>query len=124
MEPIFDRHGETVAWRHRDFIYDPKGKARALVRQRTVFTFQGKFLGRFEDGFYRDPQARAVAFEEGATGGPMQPVLKVRPLPPPPKDLPYPPTIEDVPPPPRFRANAWSDISWDDFLRGKTPASA
>ncbi len=112
-----------MAWRHRDYIYDLDGKACALIRERSVFTFEGQYRGRFEDGYYRDPQSRAVAFEEGATGGPLKPVPKRGAIAPPPYDLPHPPEIEAVPPPPPFRANAWSDLSWDDFLQGKSVAS-
>ena len=117
MEPIFDRHGKTVAFRRRDYIYDLDGKAAALIRQRALFTFDGEYRGRAEDGFYRDSEARAVAFEAGATGGPLPPVPKRDAIAPQPQDIPHPPQIESVPPAPHFRPNTWSDRSWDELLR-------
>jgi hypothetical protein len=120
MEPIYDRHGKAVAFRHRDYIYNPQGKAIALIRLRNVFTFKGEHRGRFEDGYYRDPQSRAVGFEKGATGGPTQPIPERNVINPPGWDLPHPPDIKDVPKAPPFRANAWSDLTWAEFLRGKS----
>ncbi len=124
MEPIFDRKGKAVAFRMRDYVYDREGKAIALVRERSLFTFAGDFLGRFEDGFYRDARSRAVAFEKGATGGPTKPVPERNVIAPLRQELPHPPEKLEVPPRPPFRSNQWSDLDWDAFIAGGATASA
>ncbi|MDZ7727141.1 MAG: hypothetical protein U5Q44_02515 [Dehalococcoidia bacterium] len=118
MEAIFDPRGETVAWRHRDAIFDGEGVPRALIRDRCVYTTDGRFVGRFQDGFYRDGRGQPVAFERDATGGPLPPSTKPRPVAPMLKELPYEPDLETPPPPPRFRSRDWSGISWEAFLNG------
>lgn len=116
MEAIYDVSGRAVAWRRRAAVFDGAGKPRAFVSQGAVFTYKGRYLGRFEDGWYRDPDGNAVAFEAGATGGPLPPVPQagaIAPLP-----LPDPPPLKVEAPPSRFRSSKWSTISWDDFLAG------
>jgi hypothetical protein len=118
MDAIFNSTGHPVAWRYRDAIFNDAGKPLALIRNRNVFTVKGRYLGRFEDGFFRDPQGKAVAFHRGATGGPLPPVTEPASLQPKFQELPHDPEFETPPPPPRFRQRDWSQYTWDQFLKG------
>jgi len=118
MEPIYDRAGEPIAWRHRDAIFNNRGKPLALVRARVVYAPDGRFLGRFGDGFYRDASGYAVAFEEGATGGPLPPLVHPTGAQPRWEELPREPQLATPPAPPRMLLRAWSPHSWEDYISG------
>ena len=108
MEPVFDRIGITVAWRKRDTLHTLDGRAIGFIANRALFRVDGAFAGRFEDGLYRDPRNRIVAFERDATGGPLLPVP--RPLPVAPRAELRPPEPDFSPVPPLgMRSMAWSD---------------
>lgn len=122
MEPIFDRHGKAVAFRHRDYIYDPGGAAVGIIHRRAVFAFDGECRGFFEDSFYRDRAGRPIGFEQGATGGPKLPFTERNVIAPPPYELPRLPAIDGVPAPPAMRSNLWAEADWQGFLpRGAAP---
>jgi hypothetical protein len=118
MDAIYDRQGHPVAWRHRDAIFDNTGQPLVLVRQRALFSLTGTCLGTLGDGFYRDFQGFAVALEEGATGGPLPPVLHPTGAQPKWQELPREPQLGPIPPPPRMRLRQWSTRSWHDYIAG------
>jgi len=118
MEPIYDRTGQPVAWRHRDAIFNTKGIPLALVRARVLFSLNGQFIGRIGDGFYRDSAGHAVAFEAGATGGPLPPLVHPVGAQPRWQELPHHPNFASPPPPPRILLRSWSPHSWDEFIAG------
>lgn len=118
MEPIYDRSGQPIAWRHRDAIFNNAGRPLALVRARVAFALDGRFLGRFGDGFYRDAKGYAVAFEAGATGGPLPPLPHPVGAQPRWQELPHDPAFAPAPPPPPMLLRAWSPRTWDEFITG------
>jgi len=115
VEAMFDRAGRTVAWRLRDVVYDLDGRAVGLVHNRAIFSPKGRFLAHFQDGWVRDERGAALAFEEGATGGPLPPVPLPIPAAPPPALRPAQPQFEQAPPL-RFRPIRWSERSWDEVV--------
>jgi hypothetical protein len=123
LEAIYDREGRAVAWRRRDAIHDAEGRLRAFIHDHAVFTYAGEYLGRYEDGFYRDARGAAVAFEDGATGGPLPPPTIERDAIAPVPELPRPAPTVTAPPPPPIRPRRWSDTGWEAFLRGPVEAS-
>lgn len=118
MEPIYDRTGQPIAWRHRDAIFNTAGKPLALVRARVLYSLSGQFLGRIGDGFYRDADGHTVAFEVGATGGPLPPLVHPTGAQPLCDELPLDPTFAIPPPAPRMLLRSWSPRSWDAFITG------
>jgi hypothetical protein len=115
MEPIYNLNGCTVAWLRGDFIYDISLKLRAFTRSGAVFTYQGRYIGQLDCGFFRDKSGHAVAFMRGATGGPVPPAPKVSscpPVPPVPSVAPVPP----VPPVPPAPSSSLSNLDWEEFL--------
>ncbi|HZD42249.1 MAG TPA: hypothetical protein VE131_16115 [Terriglobales bacterium] len=73
MDPVSDRNGKHVSWLGDDLVYD-KRDARAFILNISVYSYDDAwFVGFFEDGFFRDRSARAIAFVRGARGKPSLP---------------------------------------------------
>jgi hypothetical protein len=117
MEPIYNHLGRTIAWLKNNTIYDTIPRPRAFIRQRVIYTYEGRYIGQFEHGFFRDKQGHAVAFMQGASGGPIPPVTEVSPVPPIPPIPPIEPILS-IPPIPPIPSLSWSSLEWEDFLRG------
>ena len=114
MEPVFDKNGRTVGWLKEAVVHTRDAQPVAFVNDGAVFSYRRAYLGRFDNGFFRDRTGAAVAFTKGAHGGPMLPMTEYPPYPPYPPYRPYPP----IPPIPPFPTLTWSRHSWNDFLRG------
>jgi hypothetical protein len=114
MCPVFERSGKTVGWINDGVIFDMAQQARAFIRGESVYNFQGRYLGRLENGFLRDPRGNAVAFLTGATSGPPMPITE-NPRPP---VLPIPHSlpIPKEAPIPQVSSRMWSSINWEQFL--------
>ena len=115
MRPIFDKDGKTVSWLSKDVIYDLRGETIAFIKDKEVFNYVGKYIGIFENGFFRDKSGHAVAFLTGAYGGPSLPSPEIPPVPPVPATHPIPSS------PPAMSEDAtvksmWSRIQWNEFL--------
>ena len=82
MYPIFNRKGKVVGWLHEKNIYGPGGKHLAFIKKENVYNHRGEHKGFFLDNFLKDSEGKAVAFIEGATGGPLLPETKKAPIPP------------------------------------------
>jgi hypothetical protein len=117
MDAIFDRTGQTVAWRKADVIHRLDGKAVAFVWERTLYALTGSYLGWLEDGVYRDARGRILAFERGATGGGILPLPEPEPIKPLPELRPQLPRF--APAPRRaMRSLNWSDVKLEAVLEG------
>src|SRR5688572_28920063 len=79
MKPIFSPQAQVEAWYKADAIYDENGHPRAIVRNDSLYTLNGNYLGRIEQGYIRDQRGDAVAFMRGATGAPIVPTPRVIP---------------------------------------------
>lgn len=115
MEPIFSPQAHVVGWLKSDTIYDTSGHPRALVRDRNVFTLNGHYLGRLEQGYVRDQRGDAVAFMRGATGAPITPTPRVIPTAP----MTWPVRSSVTPRITPYAAAAstrWSTKDWELFL--------
>jgi hypothetical protein len=115
--PIFDRIGRTVGWLDGEVVRLPNGQHIAFVSNNGVHDYGGRCIGYFEDGYFRDSSGNAVAFVQGATGGPLPPLPQLPPLPPLFPLAPIAP-IPSIPPIPPIFTLHWSALSWDQFLTG------
>ena len=70
MEPIFDSNGRTVGWLKDNVIYDRSNRCRAFLSNGAIFTYNGFYIGRLNNGFFRNQSGDAVAFIRGAHSGP------------------------------------------------------
>jgi len=84
MKPIYDQNGQAVGWLlNDDVVYNIVGLPRAFIRREgNIFNYKWNYLGRLDQGFFRDKDGNAVAFIQGATGGPIPPIPAVAPVPP------------------------------------------
>ncbi len=116
MEPIFSREAMTIGWLKGDVVYDETGFPRALLRSTAVVSFDGEFLGWFENGYFRDANGDAVAYLRGAAGRPVAPAPRVIPTAPTTWALPSTPTVR-VTPTAHPATEFWSEIAWAEYLR-------
>jgi 4-fold beta-flower domain-containing protein len=117
MDAIYDQHGQVVAWRRDEDVYDGTGRPRAFMVGDVVYGYEhGQVLGWFVSGNYHDRGGSVVAFEAGASGGPAKPGLGGRPGIPGLSGRPGRPGRSGVPGRPGF-SSSWSEQSWDRWLR-------
>lgn len=86
-----------------------------FIEGKNVFSYSGKYLGEFEDGFFWDMYGNAVAFVEGASNGPLTPITEIPPIPPIHPIPPIPP-VPPIPPIPPIHSLGWSQMTFEDFL--------
>ena len=115
MEPIFNCAGKTVGWLYRDVIFNRRGFHQAFINNSAVYTYQCRYLGRFENGFLRDRDGRAVSFMYGARGGPATPTAEDPPIPPSSSIPPVAP-VPPAPPVPPVSYLGWSVLDFEGFL--------
>jgi hypothetical protein len=78
---FYDRNGTPIAYTEDgEHIYTFKGKAVAYIYENTVYGFNGRQFGWFENGWIRDLKGACVFFSEDATGGPIKAVKKIKPI--------------------------------------------
>jgi len=117
--PLFDKHGKAAFFLDQDkiHVYAWDGSPVAFVEKEAVFTFKGRHLGWYEDGWLRDLEGKCVGFDNPGTGGPNPPRVKPHLAPPAEKkEPPEKPAIEKMPERPPRRA-AWSEKSDRDFFK-------
>ncbi len=122
MIPIYNQHGHLIAWLQgaqwqRQVVHDLYGQARAYLHHNELYTFDGRHLGRFSRGYFRDHLGSAVAFVEDATNGPVSPLPGLLPFPPLPGVTPI-PALPPLPPLPAVELYSWSYVGWDEFVSG------
>lgn len=88
----------------------------AVLNRENVYGHRGQHLGVFDRKIFRDHRGGAVAFLNGATGGPLLPLPSLPPLPPLPS-LPPLPALPALPPLPALPLLQWG-LDWDDFIEG------
>jgi hypothetical protein len=116
MEPIFDKNGQTVAWLNNEYIYSLSGRnVLAFLNNQSVFTYGSKYLGTFNNGFFRDKKGHAVTFLAEARNGPIPPIPRIPPIPPIPAIPPIPP-VPPIPSIPPIDSFSWSTLTWDNFI--------
>lgn len=114
--PVFDGTGSPVGWLDGDVIRSISGRHRAFINNGAVVSYSGTHLGTFGNGYFRDRAGHAVAFINGAHGGPLPPLPALPPLPPLFPLAPLRP-IPPIPPIPSIASLSWSGLNWEDFLQ-------
>ena len=119
LEPIYNRRGKVDAWFDGEAgdIYDRKAVPIGFVEGDAYFTRKGKYLGEFDAGVFWDSRGRAIAFLEGATGGPLLPLTSIPPIPPSPTVPPARPSTPLAPLAP-MQTLSWSDVDFTDIFHG------
>jgi 4-fold beta-flower domain-containing protein len=78
---FYDSRGIPVAYTSDDeHIYTFTGKPVAYLHQGSVYSYAGRHLGRFINGWIRDNRGDAVFYTNVARGGPLKPLKKIKPI--------------------------------------------
>jgi hypothetical protein len=78
---FYDHSGNPYAYcDDGEHIYTFKGKPIAYISDESIYRFDGKHVGYFSSGILRDEDGNALLFTDGATGGPVKPVKRVKPV--------------------------------------------
>lgn len=78
---FYDSHGAPTAYvQDGVHIYLFSGEPVAFLSETSVYSFSGKHLGRFENGWIRDNRGNCVFFTKDARGGPLRPLKQLKPL--------------------------------------------
>lgn len=115
MQPIYSRQGQVIGWINNNVVYDMNRKHRAFIANDALYTYNAKYIGRFNNGFFRDRFGNAVAFISGAKGGPMTPLTALPPLAPLLPLAPLPPLPPLAPMAP-MATLSWSQANWEDYI--------
>lgn len=77
---FYDTNGKPIAYsKDGKHIYLFTGEPVAYFFRDTVYSFDGRHLGWFENGWIRDLQGRCVFFTEYAKGITIKPIKKFKP---------------------------------------------
>lgn len=117
MIPIFDKSGKPVSWIKNGVIFDLSGEAQAFILEEHIFTYTRKYVGTLNQGYFRDQRGHAIAFIQGATGGPALPIPATLPIPPVAVIPPIKP-VPPIPPIPPIGSLSWSEIDWEVYING------
>ncbi|MGV1865565.1 4-fold beta flower protein [Rhizobium sp. VS19-DR96] len=111
-----DKQGRATHYVNRnDVSYTWGGRPIGKLRGENLYDNQGRQVGRIKNGWIRDLNGAAVAYSQGATGGPIPPVPQIPSI----KGNPSIPPIPAIPAIPRVPAIAtlgWSQHSIDDLF--------
>jgi hypothetical protein len=78
---FYDSNGNPIAYSDDDeHIYTFAGRPVAYIHDGSVYSFAGTHLGRLANGLIRDNDGHTVFFSEGACGGPLKPLRRLKPL--------------------------------------------
>lgn len=78
---FYDLNGNPIAYTDDgEHVFTFSGHPVAYFHDGSVYSFNGRHLGRFNNGLIRDNDGQVVFFSEAATGGPIKPLRKLKPL--------------------------------------------
>jgi len=78
---FYNKSGKPIAYTSDgEYLYLFNGKPVAFLSGNAVYSFSGKHIGWFEDGWIRDKNGKCVFFTSEASGGPVKPVKNVKPV--------------------------------------------
>ena len=113
---FYDREGIPVAYSEdEETIYRFSGEPVAYFVDEAVYSFDGKHLGHFAEGWIRDHYGKCIFFTEEAHDGPVKPSYRSKPH----KDLkgmrPR-KEMRDKPWITAMKSNSWSKLSGPQFF--------
>ncbi|EON70472.1 4-fold beta flower protein [Lysinibacillus sphaericus] len=78
---FYNSSGVPIAYcEDEENIYLYNGKPAAYFYNDSIYSFKGKHLGRFNNGWFRDNNGYCVFFTENASGGPFKPMKSMTPI--------------------------------------------
>jgi len=80
---FYNNEGRPIAWigDNRDYpsIFLFNGNPVAWMADDGIYSYAGKYLGWYQDGWVRDKDGHAVFYTQEAIGGPARPARQARP---------------------------------------------
>jgi len=68
-------------WPDADMIRDRRGQVAAFIFGQQIVSTRGRNMGWYVNGWFRDPDGRAIGWTQGASGaGPMKPMSGMTPV--------------------------------------------
>ena len=121
---FYDREGNPVVYSddHR-LLFLFTGEPVGYFVDDSIYSFHGKHLGRYWNGWVRDDEGRCVFFTKSASFGPSKPTMKTPPTKHTKKSIPV-PTVPEIPPFRPVDRLSWSPLSGPQFFRGSARLSA
>lgn len=114
---LYDSAGRAIALLRNDgIVFSISGRALAFLDNEYLYSFSGRQIGTFEEGWIRDLSGACVLFAKGACGfAPIKPVCQVDPVPavlcvPPVKPVPAVPFVKAI------KSCGWSSIDLGTFF--------
>lgn len=78
---FYDKNGKPIAYSEDDVhIFLFTGEPRAYIDGISIYSYPGKHIGWFIDGWIRDHSGNCVMFSEKASGGPIKPIKQIKPI--------------------------------------------
>ena len=78
---FYDSQGRPYAYSDDgETIYSFSGVPIAYISNDSIYSFSGKHLGYFNNGIIRDKHGDSLLFTDGASGGPMKPMKRMKPM--------------------------------------------
>lgn len=78
---LYDRYGRPFAYSDDgEHIYSFSGKPLAYVRGDSIYRPDGRHAGFLDGGKVVDPMGNTLLFTDGASSGPLKPLLGMEPL--------------------------------------------
>ncbi len=97
-------------------LYTWAGRPVGKLHGENLYNNGGQQIGRIKSGWLRDLDGYAIAYAQGATGGPIPPIPQIPAI----KGIPGIPPIPAIPAIPRIPAIPkleWSQVSIDDLIK-------
>ena len=81
MKTFYNYFGTPIAYTDDEVnIFSFNGSPLGYIDGDKIYAFSGKHLGWYIDGWIRDKLGYCVFFTELATGGPLKPIKRLKPL--------------------------------------------
>ena len=81
MFNLYNHDGDPIAFSDdNEHIFSFRGEPLAYIYDNKVYSYKGRHLGWFMDGWVRDLRGSCVFFTENASGGPVKPIKRVAPI--------------------------------------------
>lgn len=114
---FYNASGEPIAYTEDGVhIYLFDGKPVAYIDRDSIYSYSGKHLGWYIDGWIKDNNGDCVFFTEEAKGGPVKPVKGVKPVKSVKQVKPV-KSVKEVKPVRPVRSLSWSSVLSDAFFR-------
>jgi hypothetical protein len=78
---FYNKSGSLIAYTEDNcHVFRFTGEPLAYINEDSVYTYEGKYLGFYQDGWIRDKEGMCVFFTKDAKGGPSRAMKEIGPV--------------------------------------------